>query len=98
MGFGSDFQQYGEPVEVVSSPDLHIKGTTQSAELKIDLDRESMCCPVGGDHRNTGEGGREGWGWGWPGETMGRGAHSELTPQVKPTWVPLGKSSGRYLR
>lgn len=72
MGFGSDFQQYGEPVEVVSSPDLHIKGTTQSAELKIDLDRESMCCPVGGDHRNTGEGGREGWGWGWPGEVAWR--------------------------
>ncbi|KAL6038445.1 hypothetical protein STEG23_016151, partial [Scotinomys teguina] len=32
-------QQYEEPVEIVSSPDFQIKGTTQTAEFKIDLDR-----------------------------------------------------------
>lgn len=51
------------PWRFVSSPDFHIKGTTQSAKLKIDLDRENLCCPVGRDHSNTEEGGREAGAW-----------------------------------
>lgn len=42
-----DFSNMGNPWRFVSSPDFHIKGTIQSAELKIDLDRKASASQQG---------------------------------------------------
>lgn len=58
------FSNVENPRRFVSSPDFHIKGTTQSAKLKIDLDKAKPVLPSREGPQQYRGGRMGGWGLG----------------------------------